>query len=69
MHLTRLALTDFRSYTEAVLSLGAADGARRVTVWWPSGAKQEFANLPGGRWWRLHEGKQLPERVVPHTPR
>jgi enediyne biosynthesis protein E4 len=52
-----------------LVGLGTADGARRVTVSWPSGARQEFSDLPAGRWWRLHEGKQLPEEVIPRTPR
>src|SRR5262249_24391090 len=52
-----------------LVGLGAADGVRRVTVSWPSGAKQEFSDLSGGRWWRLHEGKPLPELVNPRPPR
>jgi hypothetical protein len=36
----------------------------RVTVHWPSGRRQEFRELQGRQWWRLHEGKEPPERVA-----
>jgi hypothetical protein len=45
--------------------LGAADGADRVTVQWPSGRKQEFRHLAGRRWWRLQEGRDRPEEIHP----
>jgi hypothetical protein len=48
-----------------LVGLGAADRADRVTVFWPSGRKQEFANLAARCWWRLHEGQDQPESVVP----
>jgi hypothetical protein len=51
-----------------LVGLGAADRAEGVTVFWPSGAKQEFRNLEGRRWWRLHEGKDEPEVIVPAAP-
>jgi hypothetical protein len=50
-----------------LVGLGAADRARRVTVWWPSGRQQAFAEVPGRRWWRLHEGRDQPEPVLPRT--
>jgi hypothetical protein len=51
-----------------LVGLGTADRARRVTVLWPSGRRQEFHNLQGRLWWRLHEGKEQPELVKPHPP-
>jgi hypothetical protein len=51
-----------------VIGLGAAESAERVSVVWPSGAKQEFTNLAAGRWWRLHEGQDDPEQVTPRRP-
>ncbi len=44
-----------------LVGLGASASARRVTVTWPSGREQTLADVPGGRWWRLEEGKDLPE--------
>jgi enediyne biosynthesis protein E4 len=52
-----------------LLGLGPADRAERVTVHWPSGRKQVFQNLPGRRWWRLHEGNDKPEAVEPKPPK
>jgi hypothetical protein len=46
-----------------LVGLGAADVAERVTVTWPSGRRQEFANLRGRCWWRLYEGRDEPELV------
>jgi hypothetical protein len=51
-----------------LIGLGGADRAERVTVLWPSGRKQEFSNLQGRRWWRLHEGQEEPELIVPAAP-
>jgi len=51
-----------------LVGLGTADRADRVAVLWPSGRKQEFANLAARRWWRLHEGQDQPESVVPKPP-
>jgi hypothetical protein len=51
-----------------LIGLGGADRAERVTVLWPSGRKQEFGNLQGRRWWRLHEGQAGPELMVPAAP-
>jgi hypothetical protein len=48
-----------------LIGLGSADQAERITIWWPSGRKQVFSNLQGRRWWRLHEGKDEPESIVP----
>jgi hypothetical protein len=48
-----------------LVGLGGADRADRVTVFWPSGQKQEFANLHARNWWRLHEGQDKPELVKP----
>jgi hypothetical protein len=57
----------FLSASERRLSvgLGGADRADRVAVYWPSGRKQEFANLNARNWWRLHEGQEKPEQVKP----
>jgi hypothetical protein len=46
------------------VGLGTADRAERVTVVWPSGRKQTFTGLEARRWWRLHEGRDQPERIV-----
>ncbi len=51
-----------------LVGLGASERADRVTVFWPSGRKQEFANLSARRWWRLYEGKDEPEMVAPKPP-
>jgi hypothetical protein len=48
-----------------LIGLGAADRAQRVTVRWPSGRKQVFLDLACRCWWRLHEGKDQPELVIP----
>jgi hypothetical protein len=52
-----------------LVGLGSADRARRVTVTWPSGAKQTFDDLAGRKWWRLHEGRAAAEEVVLRRPR
>jgi hypothetical protein len=39
------------------VGLGAASGADRVVVRWPSGREQEFRGLAGGRYWRLRDGR------------
>lgn len=39
------------------VGLGAATGADRVVVRWPSGRAQEFRGLAGGRAWRLRDGR------------
>jgi hypothetical protein len=46
-----------------LLGLSGAERADRVTVHWPSGKKQEFWQMTGDRWWRLHEGVDRPEAV------
>jgi enediyne biosynthesis protein E4 len=51
-----------------LLGLGGADRARRVTVRWPSGREQTFADVPGRRWWRLTEGKEQPEPAAVRRP-
>jgi hypothetical protein len=38
------------------VGLGAATGADRVVVRWPSGREQVFRGLAGGRYWRLRDG-------------
>ena len=38
------------------IGLGAATGADRVVVRWPSGREQEFRGLASGRYWRLRDG-------------
>jgi hypothetical protein len=43
------------------IGLGAATGADRVVVRWPSGREQEFRGLAGGRYWRLRDGRGDPE--------
>jgi hypothetical protein len=48
-----------------LVGLGPAQRAERVTVRWPSGREQTFANLEGQRWWRLRETEALPEVVEP----
>jgi enediyne biosynthesis protein E4 len=52
-----------------LVGLGTAEQAELVTVFWPSGRKQMFRNLAARRWWRLHEGQEQPETVVPQKPR
>jgi hypothetical protein len=44
-----------------LIGLGKEKQAERVTVYWPSGRKQEFRDLEGRRGWRLHEGEPRPE--------
>jgi hypothetical protein len=46
-----------------IVGLGNAERADRVTVYWPSGRKQEFTNLPARHWWRLNESQDRPELV------
>jgi hypothetical protein len=48
-----------------LVGLGPADHAHRVTVTWPSGRVQVFEDLAGRQWWRLYEGREKPELVVP----
>ena len=48
-----------------LIGLGALDQVGRATVTWPSGRRQVFENLAGDCWWRLHEGRERPEKVVP----
>jgi hypothetical protein len=48
-----------------LVGLGHADHASRVTVIWPSGRRQVFENLAGRKGWRLHEGREKAEEVVP----
>jgi hypothetical protein len=52
-----------------LVGLGPADRVERVTVFWPSGGRQEFRDLPGRGWWRLHESQDQPERVQLRPPR
>ncbi len=52
-----------------LVGLATADRAQRVTVWWPSGRKQEFRDLPARQAWRLHEGKDQAEPVLARTAR
>ena len=42
---------------EAIFGLGKADRLDRLTVTWPSGLTQTFADLPAGRAYRLAEGE------------
>jgi hypothetical protein len=48
-----------------LVGLGTADRVDHVIVRWPAGHSQEFRNLQGRRWWRLHEGLEQPELVTP----
>ncbi len=48
-----------------LVGLGSAERVERVTVVWPSGGKQEFTDLEGRKWWRLHEGQEKAELIVP----
>jgi hypothetical protein len=48
-----------------LVGLGDAGQADRVTVTWPSGAKQVFTGLAAGRGWRLTEGRDRPEPAAP----
>jgi hypothetical protein len=48
--------------------LGSATRAERVRVTWPSGRKQEFRDLQGRHWYRLHEGQDAAVRVRPRKP-
>jgi hypothetical protein len=52
-----------------LVGLGTAERAERVTVTWPSQRRQEFANLSGKRWWRLHEGQEQPELMESSPPK
>ncbi len=51
-----------------VVGLGTADKLDKVSVVWPSGAKQEFTGIEPGKGWRLTEGQQKPEPVQPRKP-
>jgi hypothetical protein len=52
-----------------LVGLGPADGARRVTITWPSGRVQVFEDLAGRKGWRLYEGRDEPEPAgPPHRP-
>jgi hypothetical protein len=57
----------YLSASERRLQVGlrTAERAERVSVLWPSGRKQTFTDLEARRWWRLHEGRDQPERIVP----
>ena len=59
--------SSFLSATERrqVIGLGPAAKAERITVVWPSGAKQEYRDLDAGHSWRLTEGKTEPEPADP----
>ena len=59
--------SSFLSATERrqVIGLGPAAKAERITVVWPSGAKQEYRDLDAGHGWRLTEGKTEPELADP----
>jgi hypothetical protein len=46
-----------------LVGLGTNTKAERVTVTWPSGAKQEFRDLEGDAAWRLREGEAKAEMV------
>lgn len=48
---------------EAIFGLGAADRVARVTVRWPSGSTQFFADLPADRAYRLVEGDAVPHEL------
>jgi hypothetical protein len=48
-----------------LFGLGKADRVTRVQIRWPSGQQQEFGDLAAGSWYRLHEEKARPEKVVP----
>jgi hypothetical protein len=43
-----------------VLGLGSARHTDAIEVRWPSGARQTFRNLAGGRYWKLREGQADP---------
>jgi hypothetical protein len=45
--------------------LGGAEKVERVTVRWPSGRKQEFRDLAGRAYYRLREGVESADKVVP----
>lgn len=45
--------------TRLHFGLGGATKIERVDVIWPSGARQEFKNVPPGRWHLLVEGEEL----------
>jgi hypothetical protein len=40
-----------------LFGLGADEKVTRMTVYWPSGASQEFADLAAGAYWRITEGE------------
>src|SRR5262249_2741510 len=46
-----------------LVGLGSADRATRVTVRWPSGREQAFADLTGRAYWGLTEGRDAPDRL------
>jgi tetratricopeptide (TPR) repeat protein len=49
---------------QLVFGLGSADRVDQLTVLWPSGLEQTFADLSGGREWVLIEGDATPHAVV-----
>jgi len=49
-----------------LIGLGTAETVDRVTVRWPSGVRQVFRHLQGQRGWRLHEGREQPQLIVPN---
>jgi hypothetical protein len=48
-----------------LIGLGATAKAERLRVTWPSGDKQEFADLAAGKAYRLFEGRPEPEEILP----
>ncbi|MFO0804814.1 MAG: CRTAC1 family protein [Gemmataceae bacterium] len=44
------------------LGLGTARGIETAEIRWPSGVRQTFKNLEGGRYWKLVEGNPDPAR-------
>ena len=52
-----------------VFGLGADSKIARLTVYWPSGVKQEFKDLTPDGYWRLVEGSNKVEKAIPKPAR
>ncbi len=50
-----------------LIGLGPADRADAVTILWPSGRKQTLKDLKAQSWWRVVEGNDRAELIVPQA--
>jgi hypothetical protein len=51
-----------------VMGLGKWDGGVDVEIYWPSGARSQFQDLDGNRYWRIMEGGQPEIQRVSASP-